>query len=250
MAFYNEDILNFLNLTKPKTLDELKNFIKKTKDYRQNFTPLILGTKEVRHRKEIILSLMTLNKNYKDKTSFVYNMDNALDIYFSFIDPKSDFFAYSEGKGDDLINFANENTAVYFGFYKDKKDILAVNPRIKLSYEILPLNTFPPKAKIYTKIFYLAQIKKSKAKAKQPIVDWFVKYKLSKFSEQFDLVPFKEINNLPLDKKVNFESVKNFGESFDFIDKRKLFEYFDSVFDFSKDKNERRKIIEKIFYSL
>jgi hypothetical protein len=65
IAFYNQDILNLLNLQKPKTLDDLKNFINSIKNYRQDFYPLALGTKEIRNRKEIILSLMSLQNDYQ-----------------------------------------------------------------------------------------------------------------------------------------------------------------------------------------
>jgi hypothetical protein len=250
IAFYNQDILNFLNLPKQKTLDELKNFISSIKSYRKDFYPLALGTKEIRNRKEIILSLMSLQDDYKDKQKFIQNFLSALKIYLSFSDVQSEFFSYPEGAGDDLLNFANQKSALYIGFYQDKKEILNINPRINLSYGILPLNTFPPKAKIYTKIFYLAQVKKSRSKASQEFVKWFLNYKLKKFSQDFDLIPFYEYPDLSEDQKVVFGSFKNFGENFDFLNKEKLFDNIDRILEASKNEGELYKILQEIQYSL
>jgi ABC-type glycerol-3-phosphate transport system substrate-binding protein len=250
IAFYNQDILNFLNLPKPKTLDELKNFISSIKSYRKDFYPISLGTKEIRNRKEIILSLMSLQDDYKDKQKFVQNFLSALKIYLSFSDAQSEFFSYPEGAGDDLLNFANQKSALYIGFYQDKKEILNINPRINLSYGILPLNTFPPKAKIYTKIFYLAQVKKSISKASQEFVKWFLNYRLKKFGQDFDLIPFYEYPDLSEDAKVVFDSFKNFGENFDFLNKEKLFDNIDRILEASKNEGELYKILQEIQYSL
>jgi len=250
IAFYNQDILNFLNLQKPKTLDDLKKFISSIKNYRQDFYPLALGTKEIRNRKEILLSLMSLQDNYQEKTNFPQNFLSALNIYLSFSDPRSEFFSYTEGAGDDLVNFANEKSALYIGFYQDKKEILTVNPRINLSYGILPLNTFPPKAKIYTKIFYLAQIKKSRSKISDNFVNWFLYYQLKKFSQDLNLVSFVDYSDSPEEKKIVFDSAKNFGETFDFINKDKLFDNIDRILDASKDKDELNRTLQEVYYSL
>jgi hypothetical protein len=250
IAFYNQDILNFLNLQKPKTLDDLKNFISSIKNYRQDFYPIALGTKEIRNRKEIILSLMSLFNNYQDKEKFVPNFSSALKIYLSFSNPQSEFFSYSEGKGGDLFNFANQKSALYIGFHKDKKEILTINPRISLSYGILPLNTFPPKAKIYSKVFYLSQVKKSRSKASQDFIDWFLYYGLKKFSQDFDLVPFFDYPDLPEDKRIVLDSVKNFGETFDFLNKEKLFDNIDRILEASKNEGELNRILQEIQYSL
>jgi len=250
IAFYNQDILNFLNLPKPKTLDELKNFISSIKNYRKDFYPLALGTKEIRNRKEIILSLMSLQDDYKDKQKFIQNFLSALKIYLSFSDPQSEFFSYFEGAGDDLLNFANQKSALYIGFYQDKKEILTINPRINLSYGSLHLNTFPPKAKIYTKIFYLAQAKKSRSKASQEFVNWFLNYRLKKFSQDSDLIPFYEYPDLSEDQKVVFDSFKNFGETFDFLNKENLFDNIDRILEASKNESELYKILQEIQYSL
>jgi hypothetical protein len=246
IAFYNQDILNFLNLQKPKTLDELKNFISSIKSYRQDFYPVALGTKEIRNRKEIILSLMSLQDDYQDKKKFVSNFNSALKTYLSFSDPQSEFFSYPEGAGDDLLNFANQKSALYIGFRQDKKEILTINPRINLSYGILPLNTFPPKAKIYTKVFYLAQVKKSRSKASQDFVNWFLYYELKNFSQDFDLVPFFDYPDLPEDKRIVFDSVKNFGETFDFLNKEKLFDNIDRILEAGKNEIELNKILQEI----
>jgi hypothetical protein len=250
IAFYNQDILNFLNLQKPKTLDDLKNFISSIKNYRQDFYPLALGTKEIRNRKEILLSLMSLQDNYQDKIRFIQNFTSALKIYLSFSDPQSEFFSYPEGAGDDLFNFANQKSALYIGFHRDKKEILTINPRINLSYGILPLNTFPPKAKTYTKVFYLAQVKRSRSKASQDFVNWFLNSELKKFSQDFDLVPFVEYPDLPEDKRIVFDSVKNFGETFDFLNKEKLFDNIDRILEASKNESELNRILYEIYYSL
>ena len=250
IAFYNQDILNFLNLQKPKTLDELKNFISSIRNYRQDFYPIALGTKEIRNRKEILLSLMSFQDNYQDKIRFIQNFASALKIYLSFSDPQSEFFSYPEGAGDDLLNFANQKSALYIGFHQDKKEILTINPRINLSYGILPLNTFPPKAKTYTKVFYLAQVKKSRSKASQDFVNWFLNYELKKFSQDFDLVPFVEYPDLPEDKRVVFDSVKNFGETFDFLNKERLFDNIDRILEAGKNESELNRILYEIYYLL
>ncbi|GIW67180.1 MAG: hypothetical protein KatS3mg096_048 [Candidatus Parcubacteria bacterium] len=250
IAFYNQDILNFLNLQKPKTFDELKNFIQQFKNYSQDFYPLGLGTKEIRHRKEIILSLMSLNESYKQKEEFQKNILSALDIFTSFNNPQSEFYTYPENAGDDLINFANEKSAMYIGFYSDKKEILQINPRINLSLDIYPLNTFPPKVKIYSKIFYLAQVKKSRSKAVPYFINWFYAMQLKRFSQDLDLVPFKEADLTP-EKKIVFDSVKNFGETFDFLNKEVLFNNIDRILEvYHKDENELNRILVEINYSL
>jgi hypothetical protein len=193
---------------------------------------------------------MSLQDDYKDKQKFIPNFLSALKIYLSFSDPQSEFFSYFEGAGDDLLNFANQKSALYIGFHQDKKEILTINPRINLSYGSLPLNTFPPKAKIYTKVFYLAQVKKSRSKASQEFVRWFLNYRLKKFSQDFDLVPFVEYPDLPEDKKIVFDSFKNFGESFDFLNKEKLFDNIDRILEASKNAGELIRILQEIQYSL
>jgi hypothetical protein len=250
IAFYNQDILNFLNLQKPKTLDDLKNFISSIRNYRQDFYPIALGTKEIRNRKEILLSLMSLQDNYQDKIRFIQNFTSALKIYLSFSDPQSEFFSYPEGAGDGLLNFANQKSALYIGFHQDKKEILTINPRINLSYGIFPLNTFPPKAKTYTKVFYLAQVKKSRSKASQDFVNWLLNNKLKEFSQDFDLVPFVGYPDLPEDKRIVFDSVKNFGETFDFLNKERLFDNIDRILEASKNESELNRILYEIYYLL
>jgi len=248
IAFYNQNILNFLNLEKPKTLEELKEFIKKIKNYKKDFYPFILGTKNVKNYKEIILTLMTLNPNYQEKSDFKNNLLKALDIYFSFNDPKNDFFLNVSENDNDLINFANEKSVLYFGFYEDKKEILKINPTINISYELLPLNTFPPKAKIYSKTYYLATVKKSKLKSLDYFYNWFLNKALTSLINDFDLVPFKEDKNISKEKLIVINSVKNFGESFDFIDKEKLFYNFDKIMDSYDNKYDLNYILERIFY--
>jgi hypothetical protein len=248
IAFYNQNILNFLNLEKPKTLEELKEFIKKIKNYKKDFYPFILGTKNVKNYKEIILTLMTFNQDYQEISNFKNNLLKALDIYFSFNDPKNDFFLNVSENDNDLINFANEKSALYFGFYEDKKEIFKINPTINISYELLPLNTFPPKAKIYSKIYYLTIVKKSKLKSLDYFYNWFLNKALSSLINDFDLIPFKENENISKEKTIVINSVKNFGELFDFIDKEKLFYNFDKIMDSYNNKYELNYILERIFY--
>jgi ABC-type glycerol-3-phosphate transport system substrate-binding protein len=250
IAYYNQDVLNFLNLQKPKTFDDLKNFIQKVKNYKQDFYPVGLGTKDIRNRKEIILSLMSLNEKFKDKRNIIkQNLPSALEIYKSFSNPQSDFFSYYEGLGDDLSNFANEKLALYLGFYSDKKEILSKNPRINLSFEMYPLNTFPPKSKIYSKIFYLAPLKKSRNnKISQDVTIWFKKNQLKKFSENFDFVPFEDYSGLSDEKKIIVNSVQNFGETFDFLNKDILFDNLDKLLEASDI--QLNQILERIIYSL
>ena len=246
MAFYNQDILNFLNLQKPRTLDDLKKFINSLRSYRPDFYPVAMGTKDIRHKGEILLSLMSLNQKYKEKEQIKTNLLSALKTYLSFSDTQSEFFSYSQDAGDDLTNFANEKTAVYFGFYKDKEEILKINPRINLSYGILPLNTFPPKAKIYSKIFYLAKTKRSRSKSASIFISWFYQYQAKKVAKDFDLAPFLDDPNLPTDKKIVLDSVRNFGETFDFLNKEILFDKIDSMIDAFRDEFQLNKIFSEI----
>jgi ABC-type glycerol-3-phosphate transport system substrate-binding protein len=248
IAYYNQDILNFLNLQKPKTFDDLKNFIQKVKNYKQDFYLVGLGTKDVRNRKEIILSLMSLNEKFKDKRTIKQNLASALEIYKSFSNPQSDFFSYYEGLGDDLSNFANEKLALYLGFYSDKKEILSKNPRMNISFELYPLNNFPPKSKIYSKIFYLAPLKNAKNNSiSQDFILWFKKYQAKKFAQDFDLVPF-DGDDLPFEKQIIINSVKNFGETFDFLNKDVLFKNIDKLLEING--SELNRFIDTIFYSL
>jgi len=248
IAYYNEDILNFLNLEKPKTFDELKNFIQRMKNYNQYFYPVALGTKDIKNRLEIILSLMSLNQDFKDESRIRENILSSVEIYKKFSNPESEFFAYPKDAGNDLTNFANEKTVLYIGFYSDKKEILDKNPRINFALDIYPLNTLPPRTKIYTKVFYLASLKKSRNRASQDFIYWFSKYQLKKFAQDFDLVPFIDDPDLPPEKKLVLNSVKNFGETFDFLNKEILFNNLDRLLEAKED--ELNRIIEEIYYSL
>ena len=251
IAYYNKDILNFFQIEKPRTFDELKIFISQIKNLkRENFYPLGLGTNEIRNRREITLTLMSLNDDYQKKEVFRRNFLSALEFYHSFADPQSDLFSYPPNKGDDLTNFAQERLAMFLGFYKDKQEILEKNPRLNYQITLFP-NTFPPKMKIYSQIFYFAPIKKSKnLKASLDFLDWFSKYKLKEFSDVFDLVPAKKELISDENKRIVFETFKNFGETFDFFNKEIIFTNLDKIFDLWENKNEVRNIIEKIYYSL
>jgi hypothetical protein len=250
VAYYNQDVLNFLNLEKPRTLDDLLDFIQKIRGYRRDFYPVGLGTKWIKNRKEIILSLYSFNENYKNKQNFRNNFKRTIDEYFKFSDPQSEFFAYREDIGEDLINFAQERLALYIGFYQDKEEILKINPHLNFSISYSPLNTFPPKAKVYTKIYYLAPLKTPNLNMANLFLDYFDKYKLLDFSNQFDLVPYRELQNLPPEKKIVLDSVKNFGETFDFLNKKILFDNLDTLLDFSKDEYQFQRVFERIYYSI
>ncbi len=250
IAYYNQDVLNFLNLEKPKTFAELKTFIQKLNNYRSDFYSVGLGTKEIRNRKEIILTLYSLNEDYKNKQRFINNFMKALDNYLQFSNLQSEFYSYSEGVGDDLNNFAQEKLALYIGFYQDKKEILENNPRLNFSIDYFPLNVFPPKAKIYTKAYYLVPVKKANLKASQFFIDWFYNRQLLNFSKDFDLVPFGNFQDLPTEKMIVLSSAKNFGETFDFLNKKILFDNLDRLLESKKDEREFNKIINEIYYSL
>lgn len=250
IAYYNQDVLNFLNLEKPKTFDDLKTFIQQLKNYRSDFYSIGLGTKEVRNRKEIILTLYSLNEDYKNKQSFINNLKQAIDDYLQFSNPQSEFYSYPEKVGDDLNNFAQEKLALYLGFYEDKKEILKINPRLNFSIDYFPLNTFPPKAKIYTKIYYLAPLKKANLKASQFFIDWFYDRQLLDFSKDFDLIPFGDFQDLSKEKMIVINSAKNFGETFDFLNKKILFDNLDKLLELRKDEGKFDKIINEIYYSL
>lgn len=250
VAYYNENILKFLNLTKPKTLDELKNFINGVRSYRSDIYPIGLGTTDVRNRREIVLSLTTLGEEYRDKTRFPKNFRSALETYRNFSNPLSDYFSYPYGLGDDLTNFAQEKLVIYLGFYKDKDLILKLNPKINFSLAPLPLNTFPPKLMSYTKIYYLANPKEAESEAAKQFISWFANSQLLNFSKDFDLIPFKENVELDKNKEVVFNVAKNFGETFDFLNKELLFENFDSLFNYFENDYEFYRLFEPIRFSL
>ncbi len=246
IAYYNQDVLNFLNLEKPKTFDELKIFIQKLKNY-PNFYPVGLGTKEIRNRKEIILSLYSLSENYRDKNMFSKNIKDALLKYLQFSDIQSEFYSYPPGSGDDLENFAKEKLALYLGFYEDKKKILKINPRLNFSIGYYPLNTFPPKSKIYTKLYYFAPLRTYNLEASQFFINWFFSYKILDFSQYFDFVPFVDPKYLPEEKGIVIDSSKNFGETFDFFNKGILLDNLDKLMESMKDELQFNRIINEIY---
>ncbi len=251
IAYYNKDILNFFQIEKPRTIDDLKNFIQQVRNIKkENFYPLGLGTKEIRNRKEIILTLITLNPDYNKKSIFRNNFYSILQFYHLFQDPRSEFFSYYQGLGDDLTNFAQEKLAMYIGFYKDRKEILTINPRLNYEIFFLP-NTFPPKMKIYRQVFYLVPTRKSQnLKISLDVLDYFSKYKLKEFTESLDLIPAREELIDSEEKKIVFSSAKNFGESFNFFDKEVIFDNLDRIFDLWDNEKEIKLIIEQIVNSL
>ena len=248
VAYYNKDVLNFLQLEKPRTLNEFKDFIQKINEFKKkDFTAVGLGTINVKNRKEIILTFMTLNPNYNDLKNFRQNFLSALQFYRLFQDPQSEFFANQLISNDDLTNFAQEKSAMYIGFYKDKEEIFKLNPRLNYEISSLP-NTFPPKMKFYSQVFYLAPIKKSKKiEVALAVLDYFSNYKIKNFVETFDLVPFDETAAIDENKKIVSNIVKNFGETFDFLNKEVIFSNIDKILD---SWDNRYLILEEIINSL
>lgn len=250
VAFYNKDILDFLNLDIPKTLQDLKYFIDYIKKYNTSYYPVALGTTQIKNKLEIILSLLTLNDNYNQKVLINDNLAKALEVYTSFSDPESEYYSYPSTEGSDLINFANEQTALYIGFYMDKEKILELNPKINLKVGRYPLDFFPPKTKVYSKIYYLAQLNKSKSKSAPHFMNWFYNFQLEKFSQDFDVVPFGDYIDLSEEKKIVRDTVKNFGEEFDFVNKDVLYNNIDKLIDNYKYKDIFYRILGEIYYSL
>ncbi|GIW65373.1 MAG: hypothetical protein KatS3mg093_352 [Candidatus Parcubacteria bacterium] len=166
VAYYNQDVLNFLGLSQPRTFAELKNFISKIRSYKEGFYSVGLGTKDITHRGEIVLSLLNPVMNSQGLET---NLFQALTTFLQFSDPNSEYFSYGLDAGNDLYNFANNRLALYFGFYSDKNEILKINPRLNFSINFSPLNNFPPNLKTYSKVYYLAPVKKGRL----DIVDLF-----------------------------------------------------------------------------
>ncbi len=251
VAYYNKDFLNFFQLKKPRTLDDLKEFIKTVKDYgRKDLYIIGLGTTEIKNKLEIILSLMTFDPDYENKDKIKENLINAFSIYNSFSDPNNELFSYPQDIGSDLDNFAQEKLFVYLGFYQDKNEILKQNPRVNYEIYFSPLNTFPPKAKTYTKTYYFAYLKKNKKLAVTAFLNWFSKYRLKKLVEIYDLVPYNEYEKMPEDKKVVLEAYKNQGENFDFLDKKLFLENLDNLINSWQNKEEFEENIGKLQYYL
>jgi ABC-type glycerol-3-phosphate transport system substrate-binding protein len=246
VAFYNQDIVNFLGLKKPKTFDELKNFRDEIKKSNQPIEAIGLGTENIKNRKEIILTLFTLNSNYKDLSNFKQNLINAINFYKSFSNPLSELFIYNEKPENDLENFAKEKIVSFIGFYEDKDEILKINPRLNFSIDQVPLNTFPPRAKVYTKVYYLGVLRSSNKKAFYEFIKWFKKYKGYKLAQDFDRI-FVESNldKLPYEKRIVFETFKNFGENFEFLDKNLIFNNLDSLLkSYGKDEKEFSRVLD------
>lgn len=247
VAYYNVDVLNFLDLKEPRTFDELKDFISKlrSKNYKRDFYPIGLGTKDVRHRREIITSFLSPGQ---DEQNLKENLSKAILTYLQFSDPNSEYFAYPLDAGDDLINFANDNLAIYLGFYSDRQEILKINPRLNYKLGFSPLNTFPPKFKIYSQVYYLAPIKKGKQEGILNFIVWFKQKQAQSFLEYFDYVPILEGEgeNFLTDvdnKKIVLKSYNSFGDTFQFINKKVLFDNLDNLLE---NKDELSKNIEKI----
>jgi len=176
---------------------------------------------------------------------------SALDEFVSFIDPGRENFSYSPDAGYDLENFANEKNVVYIGFYEDKKEILKINPRLDYEIDFFPLNTFPPKAKIYTKIYYLAVLKSKESLANSFFLNWFSKNKLKDFSNTFDLIPFQDLPDLDPSKKIIINSFNVGSETFDFLNKEIIFEKFDQILNlWQNSRSKGIKVIDQMIYSL
>jgi hypothetical protein len=250
IAYYNKSVLDFLGIEKPRTTDELQKFIQKVKEYNPNFYVIGLGTDKVKNRKEIILSLYTLFENYKDKKNFVSNLKEAMLNYAKFADPQSDFYSYSLAAGEDIFNFAYEKLAIFIGFYEDKKELIKLNPNLEFSIGQFPLNSFPPKIKIYSKIYYLASLKNKKAKTSKFFIDWFASRQLLKFADRFGLVPYGNFPDLAEDKKIVADSFEKFGETFDFFNKEILFEKIDLLIKSVYNMKLLEQILNEISYSI
>jgi hypothetical protein len=82
------------------------------------------------------------------------------------------------------------------------------------------------------------------------LLRWFLNYELKKFSQDFNLVPFYDSSDLPEEKRIVFDSLKNFGETFDFLNKEKLFDNIDRILEASKNEVELNRILYEIYYSL
>lgn len=247
VAYYNVDVLNFFDFKEPRTFDELKDFISKlrSKNYKTDFYPIGLGTKDVRHRREIITSLLLPNQSGQDLKE---NLSKAILTYLQFSDPNSEYFSYPLDAGDDLINFANDKLAIYLGFYSDRQEILKINPRLNYKIDFSPLNTFPPKFKIYSQTYYLAPIKKGNQEGILNFIAWFKKERSQSFLENFDYVPILENEKDSFltdadNKKIVLKSYNSFGDTFQFVNKKVLFDNLDNLLE---NKNELSKNIEKI----
>lgn len=251
VAYYNKSILNFLNLKKPRTIDELKEFSQKIREFRQDFYPVGLGTSQIKNKKEIILTLTTLSDHETNLSTLKSNLISALDLYTSFSNPQSENFSYPTYAGDDLENFVNERLALFIGFYSDKNIILQKNPRLDFEIDFSPLNTFPPKVKNYAKFYYLAIPKAKENEANLFVLSWFSKNKLKEFTNIFDLVPPEKTSDLDKSKEVVIDSL-NIGYSlFDFIDQEIFFSKLDEIINlWQNNKSEGLKQLETIFYYL
>lgn len=248
VTFYNKGVLDFLNMEKLRTNEEVSNFIKEIKKYKKEFYPIGLGTRNVKNRKEIIFTLSTLKE--VNSYNFKENLTFAIQKFLSFSDIQNEDFSYPETAGSDLENFANERLGAYIGFYQDKKEILKINPRLNFEIGPFSLNTFPPKVKVYTKIYYLAVPKGSRKAINSIFLDWFLSQKLSDFVNNFDLVPFKEIKDLDEQRKVVLYNLRLGSETFDFLSNKDIiFNRLDDILTlWNKDRNRAEQLLEQTFY--
>jgi ABC-type glycerol-3-phosphate transport system substrate-binding protein len=247
VAYYNQDVLNFLGLSQPRTFPELKNFISKIQGYKEGFYAAGLGTKDITRRGEIILSLLKPDAGDQNLET---NLSQALSIYLQFANPSSEYFSYDLNAGNDLYNFANGRLALYFGFYSDKDEILKISPRLNYSLNFSPLNNFPPDLKTYSKVYYLAPIKKGRIDVFQHFLSWLENNKLQILLEEFGFVPILKNKDSKFliddkNKRVILDAYNFFGETFSFVNKKVLFDNLDNLLT-SQDKNELVRNIQRI----
>lgn len=245
IIYYNKDVLNFLNLEKPRTFEDLINFSKKIREVKSgNFYSVGLGNDKIKNKKEIIFSFLTLNKDYNDPRKFKNNLNTAVDFYYSFGDYQNSSFVNPPVDESDLESFINARLGAYIGFYSDKQEILTRQPN--LAYEIGPMvNTFPPTMKIYRRDFYLVPIKFSNHLDRARDFIYYLRNNLlDNFYKTFDLIPAEQkfISSQDSEKMLVFDQYSKFSGDFSFL------ENFKNVFKIlQENKNEIKESINKYF---
>ena len=232
VLFANKEILDFLGKSPPQTLEELNNFIKEfnSKGY-LNYYAIGLGSSKVKNKKEIVLVMNSiLEKPPSD----------ILETFFSYTNPQNEFFSFKP-ENQDINMFAEGKLVFYIGFYRDKKEISDLNPRLNFSIYPSPINTFPPKAKNFVKVYYFVIPNESKNKKYAlEFLKTLIEKKYLQLAKDYDLIPNKNLPNLS-QEKIRILDLAKYGSTYESIILQPQYQDFDKVFDIWENNPEEAK---------
>lgn len=150
VLYYNRDLLNKAGLPQPpKTWLEFKDAIKKLTLLDDNDQIVQAGAglgsaKNVARYTDILALLMLQNGTDMTAISQALNSEKnyypgltALNFYVSFADPTKETYTWNLQMPDSLETFINGQSAFFFGYSYDLRNIQASNP--KLNFDIAPM---------------------------------------------------------------------------------------------------------------